>query len=296
MATLKGQNFRIFWGSNVFGGATNCTVNLTNNTDDTAVKDDAGAFSKPQVTTKSWSITVDALNISDISMFLSSVNSGTSFPVFWTETSGNNNQTPEEADFARTGNAIVTDFTFTCNDRENSVKNVTFTGVGGITELSNPPVVSGSVNFTKGQYVRLYLSNDNTNVPLKVIASAKQLSFHVSVSLEDNSTKDTPGDWTFQEPASISYDISSSALVRANDDITSLIGGQALNDLIEIYEAGTPVKWFIANTSGDNQRTPGSKIVSGSALISSLSISAQVKQAVTYQTQLTGYGAYTVGA
>lgn len=296
MATLKGQNFRIFWGSNCFGGATNCTVNLTNNTDDTSVKDDTGAFVKPTTATKSWTVQVDVLNITDVSAFLQSISSGQIFPVFWDETAGTNNQTPQEADFARQGNCIISDFTITCNDRENCVKNVTLTGVGPIQTITNPLAATGTVTFTKGQYVRLFLGSNNTDTPLKVIASAKQLSFHVAVNLEDNSTKDTPGDWTYQEVASVSYDISSNALVRGSDDITSLIGGQELNDVMQIYEAGTPVKWFIANVSGDNQRTPGSKIVSGSALISSLKINAQVKNTVTYDTQLTGYGPYTVGS
>jgi len=69
-----------------------------------------------------------------------------------------------------------------------------------------------------------------------------------------------------------------------------------LSDLQAIFEASEPVKFQIANASGDNQRTKGSVIVSGLVIISSLNISAAVKQNATYDASLTGYGPYTVGA
>jgi hypothetical protein len=56
------------------------------------------------------------------------------------------------------------------------------------------------------------------------------------------------------------------------------------------------VKWQIANVSGDNQRTKGSVISSGSATITSLQTNAAVKQNADYTATLTGYGAYTVGS
>ena len=75
-----------------------------------------------------------------------------------------------------------------------------------------------------------------------------------------------------------------------------IIAGQDLASIEEIYEAGTPVKWQIANVSGDNQRTKGSVICSGSCLLTQLSIQAQNRQNAVYDATLTGYGAYTVGA
>ncbi|MGX8697575.1 MAG: phage tail tube protein, partial [Prevotella sp.] len=81
-----------------------------------------------------------------------------------------------------------------------------------------------------------------------------------------------------------------------NDTITSAVGAQALADIEEIYEAGTPVKWQIANVSGDNQRTKGSIICSGSCLLTQLSIQAPNRQNATYQATLQGYGAYSVGS
>ena len=67
-------------------------------------------------------------------------------------------------------------------------------------------------------------------------------------------------------------------------------------ELEDIYEASSPVKFAIANTSGANNRTKGSVIVSGSVIISQLTLNGPNKQNADYTVQLTGYGAYTVGS
>ena len=144
--------------------------------------------------------------------------------------------------------------------------------------------------------MRLFLSSDNTAAPVKVIAAAKSLSLHVSMTLEDATTKDTTGNWQIQEPTGLSYDISTSSLVRGNDTITSAVAAQDLASIESIYEAGTPVKWKICNVSGANQRTAGAVIASGSVLLTQLTLNGPNRQNATYDAQLTGYGAYTVGS
>ena len=86
------------------------------------------------------------------------------------------------------------------------------------------------------------------------------------------------------------------ALVRSNETITSDVAAQALADVESIYEAGTPVKWQIANVSGANQRTKGSVIVSGSVVLTNLTLNGPNRQSADYTAQLTGYGEYTVAA
>ena len=93
-----------------------------------------------------------------------------------------------------------------------------------------------------------------------------------------------------------SYDISSNALIRGNDTITSQVQGQALSDLETIYESGTPVKFQIANVSGDNQRTKGAVIISGSVVLTQLTLNGPNRQNADYTAQLNGYGAYEVAA
>ena len=301
---LKGQNFRILTFDSTaskfkcVGMATNCTVTLTNNTEDASTKDDVGMAAKPTMTSQSWSVSVESLDVSDAAAMLTAIKSLTPFTLMWDETSTDDNQTGEQAAFARKGQAYLNDATFNFNDRENATKSLQFTGSGALETISSTPsyeAVSASA-YTKGQFVRLFLSSDNTTAPAKVIAAAKSLSLHVSMTLEDATTKDTTGNWQIQEPTGLSYDISTSALVRGNDTITSAVLAQDLASIESIYEAGTPVKWKICNVSGANQRTAGAVIASGSVLLTQLTLNGPNRQNATYDAQLTGYGAYTVGA
>ena len=149
---------------------------------------------------------------------------------------------------------------------------------------------------TARRALRLFLGSDNTAAPSTVIAAAKSLSLHVSMSLEDATTKDTTGEWQVQEPTALNYDISTSALMRSGDTITSAVGGKSLADLETIYEAGTPVKFKIANVGGDNNRTASSTIVSGSVVLTQLTLNGPNRQNADYTAQLNGYGDYSVAA
>lgn len=299
---LKGQNFRILIQTRnqlrCVGMATNCTVTLTNNVEQAETKDDVGMAAKPTMVSQSWQVQVDSLEMVGASLLLSKMQTNNTFVLFWDETSPSNNQDIMGAAFARTGEAYLSDATFQFDDRTNSAKSLTFVGTGPLSKVepghtSTPMDPAG---YTKGQFVRLFLGSDNSAAPTKVIAAARTLSLHVSLALENSTTKDTPGSWQVQEPTGLSYDITTSALVRGADTITSSVDGQDLASLEDIYEAGTPVKWKIANVTGDNQRTASSTIISGSCLITQLSIQAQNRQAATYQATLTGNGDYSTNS
>ena len=137
MGTLKGQNLRVFVGSSVVAQATNCVITLTNNTDDTSSKDDVGMAAKPSVTTKSWQVQVDSLDVSDIGTFLTAIKNSTAFTLTWDETSTTDNTTAQEADFARTGSAYLTDASFVFNDREYSTKSLQVTGTAAISTVGD---------------------------------------------------------------------------------------------------------------------------------------------------------------
>ena len=304
MATLKGQNFRICIYDTtaekykVIGMATGCTVTLTNNTDDASHKDIVGAASMPTVTSKSWQVSCDSLNVADAAAMLTAIKSMQPMTLMWDETATSDNQTRVKATFARKGSAYLNDVTFNFNDRENSTKSLQFQGSGPLQTVaaSEATEVIPLGSYTKGQFVRLFLGSDNTAAPSTVIAAAKSLSLHVSLTLEDATTKDTSGDWQIQEPTALSYDISTGALVRSGEAITSAVGAKSLADLETIYEAGTPVKWKIANVGGDNNRTASSTIVSGSVVLTQLTINGPNRQNADYTAQLNGYGEYTVAA
>ena len=304
MATLKGQNFRICIFDTtaskykVIGMATGCTVNLTNNTDNGTHKDIVGAADMPQTVSKSWSVSCDSLNVADAAAMLTAIKSMQPMTLMWDETSTSDNQTRAKSTFARKGSAYLNDCTFQFDDRTNSTKQLQFTGSGPLQAVgsSEDTEVIAIGSYTKGQFVRLFLGSDNTAAPSTVIGAAKTLSLHVSLTLEDATTKDTAGDWQIQEPTALSYDISTGALVRSGETITSAVGAKGLADLETIYEAGTPVKWKIANVGGDNNRTASSTIVSGSVVLTQLAINGPNRQNADYTATLNGYGEYTVAA
>ena len=304
MGTLKGQNLRICTYDTtaekykVIGMATGCTVTLQNNTDPGSHKDIVGAADMPQTVSKSWQMSCDSLNVSDAAAMLTAIKSMQPMLLMFDETSTSDNQTRQKATFARKGSAYLNDVTFNFNDRENSTKSLQFQGSGPLQTVaaSEATEVIPLGSYTKGQYVRLFLGSDNTAAPSTVIAAAKSLSLHVSLTLEDATTKDTAGDWQIQEPTALSYDISTGALVRSGETITSQVGAKSLADLETIYEAGTPVKWKIANVGGDNNRTASSTIVSGSVILTQLTLNGPNRQNADYTAQLNGYGEYTVAA
>ena len=296
MATLKGQNFRIYVGTSVVGKSTGCSATLNGNADDSTHKDITGIASAPTIVSKSWSVQVDSLEVCDAATLLKAIKSMTPFTVMWDESSTTNNQTALKATFARRGQAYLSDVTFNWNDRENSTKSLQFSGTGPLEKLTSTPtteVIAADINYTKGQFVRLFLSSNNTTAPSNVIAAAKQLSLHVSMTLEDATTKDTEGDWVIQEPTQLSYDISSTALMRSGETVTSSVGGNTLGNIEDIYESSEPVKFSIAYVNGTNQRSMVVELVRGSVIVSTLTLNGPNRQNADYTTQLTGVGDYT---
>lgn len=304
MATLKGQNLRIGIYNetaekyNVIAMATNCVVTLTNNTEDASHKDIVGLASMPTTTSKSWGIQCDSLDILDAATLLTAIKNMTPFQVAWDETDTTDNYTNLGAQFSRSGEAYFNDLTLTFNNRENSAKNIQMTGTSVLSAVVSEDTYNAPVNssYTKGQFVRLFLSNNNTAAASKPIAAAKTLQLHVSVTLEDATTKDTTGDWQIMEPTAISYDISTNALMRSGENITSQVEGMEIADMEGIYEDGTPVKWKIANVSGVNNRTSSSTIASGSVVLTQLTLNGPNRQNADYTAQMQGYGPYTVGS
>lgn len=304
MATLKGQNVRICIYDTtaakykVIGMSTGCTITLTNNVENSSHKDIVGDAAMPVTVSKSWQVSVDSLNVADTAAILTTIKAMQPMTIMWDETSTTDNQTRAKATWARKGLAYLNDCTFTFDNRTNSTKQLQFSGTGpletvGSSEATQVIPIGG---YTKGENVRLFLSSDNTAAPSSVVAAARSLSLHVSVSIEDASTKDTSGEWLYQEATEINYDISSGALVRSGEPITSAVGAKTYADIQSLYEAGTPFKWKIANVGGDNNRTASSTIVSGSIVIVTLTQNDPNRQSSDYTMNANGYGDFVVSA
>lgn len=301
---FQGQNFRLLQQDPVtgkyrcFGMSTNASINQSSNTDDATTKDVLGMASMPTVTSKSAQISVETLTITNAVELLKAIASGVPFTLIWDEVSTVNNQTPVGAAFARTVKAFLNDVTLNLNDRENTATSIQFASASPIAKITSTPtyemVTPGT--FIKGQFVRLFLSKNNTDTPENVVLAPKSLSLHVSLSLEDATTKDTEGDWQVQEPTGLSYDISINALIKSGETITSSVPAVSLTDLQDIYEASEPVKWEIAHTSGANNRTKGEVICAGSAVLTALNISSQNRTVCKYDATFNGYGPYETPA
>ncbi len=280
----------------VIGMATSCTVTLTANTDNASTKDDVGLANKPTIVSKSWQVQVDSLNVADTGAMLTIAKAMAPVLLLWDQTSTTDNQTLAGADYARKGMAYLSDATFQFDDRTNSTKQLQFTGAAPLEAVGSSDVtdVIALGNYTKGQFIRLFLSS--TSNPSLVVAGSKTLSLHVGITLTDSTSKDTDGDWQIQEPTELSYDISSGALIDSGETISSSVNGQSLSSLMSNYENEDLMYWQIAAVSGDNNRTKGSVIVSGQCYITQLDINAANRQAGEYSTRLSGFGEYTVAA
>ena len=280
----------------VIGMATSCTVTLTANTDNASTKDDVGLANKPTIVSKSWQVQVDSLNVADTGAMLTIAKAMAPVLLLWDQTSTTDNQTLAGADYARKGMAYLSDATFQFDDRTNSTKQLQFTGAAPLEAVGSSDVtdVIALGNYTKGQFIRLFLSS--TSNPSLVVAGSKTLSLHVGITLTDSTSKDTDGDWQIQEPTELSYDISSGALIDSGETISSSVNGQSLSSLMSNYENEDLMYWQIAAVSGDNNRTKGSVIVSGRCYITQLDINAANRQAGEYSTRLSGFGEYTVAA
>lgn len=278
--------------------STGCTITLTNNTDNSSHKDIVGMAAMPVTISKSWQVTVDSLDVSDTATMLTAVKAMEPVTLMWDETSSTDNQTREKATWARKGQAYISDATFQFDNRTNSTKALQFSGTGPLETVGSSEAtdVISLGSYTKGETVRLFLSSDNTVAPTAVLAAARTLQVHVSVALQDATTKDTTGEWLYQEPTELSYDITTSALVRSGETITSSVGAKSYADIQTLYEAGTAFKWKLANVSGDNNRTASSTIASGSILITTLTQNDPNRQSSDYTMNANGYGLYTVGA
>ena len=301
MATLYGQNFRVWMNISptadridyrVIGASTNCTVNLTANAADTTHKDILGIFGRPDVVSRSGTVTVESLFIDNSDFFLKKILNREPMLIRWDESldNGTMNQLPVEASGHRCAMAYVTDFTLAANNRENCTVSATFT-------LASEPAVDSDIEWsdedtftqTKGQKVRLLINPSNG---FGVIAAALNLQFHISVSTENSTTKDTVSDWEAIEPTSISYDLSCTALIRSGELITSQERGYDIEGILEMFASGSQLPWELAEMNGANNRAVGRVMVSGDAICTSVTLNGPNRQKATVDLQMQGVGPY----
>ena len=135
MSKIKGQNFRLLQNGNAIPEATNCSITLQGNTEDTSTKDTEGFFTQETVVSNQWNAQVDTYQ-SDTSALRSIISlfiAAQPIPVGWDQTAGAQNRVKQNANFKRSGNALLNDFTMNFNDRETVAVTLQFQGTGALS-------------------------------------------------------------------------------------------------------------------------------------------------------------------
>ena len=131
---VMGQNFRAFIGSSAVSEETNCQVTIQGNMEDGSTKDSAGAWNEEQMTSKQWSVQVDDVDSSLASLraLITAFNSDSKVTVGWDQTAGEQNRVAQNADFARSGQAILNDLSIQANNRQTIQVSCQYQGSGAL--------------------------------------------------------------------------------------------------------------------------------------------------------------------
>lgn len=129
-----GQNFRVFVAGAAVPEATNCSITLQGNMDDASTKDSTGGWNEEEMTSKQWSVQVDNVDASLASLraLITRFNSDAKTTVGWDQTSGAQNREAQNADFARSGQAILNDLTIQADNRTTIQVSCQYQGSGAL--------------------------------------------------------------------------------------------------------------------------------------------------------------------
>lgn len=120
LTKLMGQNFRAFVGGSAVPEATSCQVTIQGDVEDASTKDTEGSWNEEQMTSKSWSVQVDDYDASlaTLRALITRFNSDSKTTVGWDQTASSQNRVAQNAAFARSGQAILTDLSIQANNRQ----------------------------------------------------------------------------------------------------------------------------------------------------------------------------------
>ena len=132
MATVKGQNLRIYVGSKAIAAALECQLQLQLNVATYSTKDDEDDWVRNRVASLQWSVTANAavtdeeelgaIGVAELSSLI-----GQTVQVQLATASGDKNRDSGETMLA--GDAIVSDIQYTAQNRQRGTYTVTLTGI-----------------------------------------------------------------------------------------------------------------------------------------------------------------------
>ena len=141
MATIKGQNLRVMVGGKCIAMATNCTFHISAQVESASTKDDANDFEVNEVTGLSWDAQTDSLvTLTDNGTngelptdLMSLIINKTKVTLTFDQTAGTNNRTGQNSAIKRSGEAYLTDYSLSAQNRQNSTLSCQFTGTGPLS-------------------------------------------------------------------------------------------------------------------------------------------------------------------
>ena len=141
MATIKGQNLRVMVGGKCIAMATSCTFHISAQVESASTKDDANDFEVNEVTGLSWDASTDSLvTLTDNGTngelptdLMSLIINKTVVTLTFDQTAGTNNRTGQNSAIKRSGQAYLTDYSISAQNRQNSTLSCQFTGTGPLS-------------------------------------------------------------------------------------------------------------------------------------------------------------------
>lgn len=134
---LKGSNFRAFVDGEAISEESSCQVSLTGNMEDSKTKDSEGSYTQEQMTSRDWSVQVSTFmsTAKELIGIIRQFNSDEKLEVGWDETTttaGKQNRVPGNAAFARSGQAILNDFSIQADNAQNISVSLQYQGSGAL--------------------------------------------------------------------------------------------------------------------------------------------------------------------
>lgn len=138
LTKIKGQNFRAFVGDSAVSEESSCQVSITGNTESSKTKDSEGSYDQEQMVSRGWQVQVDSYQATaaELKAAITMFNSDSKVTVGWDQTettAGTQNRTAANATFARSGQAILNDFTISASNRQNITVSRQFHGSGALS-------------------------------------------------------------------------------------------------------------------------------------------------------------------
>ena len=141
MGTIKGQNLRVMVGGKCIAMATSCQLHISAQMEDSSTKDSVGDFQEQEVTGLSWDVQTDSLvTLEDNGTngelpqdLLSLIISKTKVTLTFDQTAGANNRVGQNSVIKRSGEAYLSDYNLTAQNRQNSQLTCQFTGTGALS-------------------------------------------------------------------------------------------------------------------------------------------------------------------